>query len=46
MNVEQFIARFCDVLYTTSGWEEPLTMERLHGLLQQTLNEHHAEIYK
>lgn len=45
MNVEQFLQRFLDVLYTAPGWTEPLTMERLHKLLADTLAEYHREIY-
>lgn len=46
MNVEQFIERFLGTLYTESGWEEPLTMERLHELLTHVLAEYHREIYR
>ena len=47
MNAEQFVERFCDVLFTEPGWETPLTMERLHELLKRTLAEyHHGEIYR
>lgn len=45
MNVEQFLERFLGLLYVSEGWETPLTMERLHQLLQQTLDEYHREIY-
>ncbi len=46
MNVEQFIERFCAVLYTEDGWSQPLTPARLRDLLQQTLAEYHEEIYR
>lgn len=46
MNVEQFIERFLAVLHTANGWEDPLTMERLHRLLKLTLAEYHEEMYR
>lgn len=45
VNAEQLLVRILDTLYTEPGWEEPLTMERLHELLTQVLAEYHREIY-
>ena len=46
MNVEQFVKRLQGILYVSEGWERPLTMERLHDLLEQTLHEYHEEVYE
>jgi hypothetical protein len=45
-SAEQFVEQFCGVLFTEPGWESPLTMERLHELLKQTLAEFHAGTYR
>ena len=42
---EEFVTRLMGVLYTSPGWESPLTKEQLYELLQTVLDEWHQEQY-
>lgn len=35
--VTKVLDRLLGILYGSPGWEEPLTMERLHGFIQDAL---------
>ena len=45
MNVEEFIKRFRELLYTEPGCDDPLTLYRLYELLGVVLAEYYEELY-